>query len=181
VPRTAATALIEGPQQRQPRAVLALAGPKSDGYGLFYLTRNGRGTTIHAHRYAWQLLIGPIPDGLQLDHLCRTRSCVNVFHLEPVDGRTNTLRGLTLAAANLAKTHCPQGHEYDAANTYRPPGSTSRECRACKAERGRERQQRLTAERLATAALCANRARYGPPQNLDRRIVSWRGLLRSAA
>lgn len=68
------------------------------------------------HRLAYTELIGPIPDGLVMDHLCRNPSCCNPFHLEPVTSRENTLRGQTNAAANVAKTHCPKGHPYDGDN-----------------------------------------------------------------
>lgn len=79
------------------------------GYGNFQPIK-GRG--IGAHRYAYQITVGPIPNGLQLDHLCRNRLCVNPAHLEPVTARENTLRGNTMPALNAAKTHCPNGHEY---------------------------------------------------------------------
>lgn len=82
------------------------------------------------HRLAYELLVGPVPEGLVLDHLCRVRRCVNPDHLEPVTNRENLLRGEGASAKNAAKTHCPAGHPYDEANTIlRPRGS--RRCRAC--------------------------------------------------
>lgn len=84
------------------------------------------------HRIFYTVLTGPIPDGLQIDHLCRTRCCVNPQHLEPVTGRVNLLRGNTFQAANVAKTHCPQGHPYDATNTMLVgPKKSNRACREC--------------------------------------------------
>ncbi|KAB2977369.1 HNH endonuclease [Streptomyces sp. SS1-1] len=83
-----------------------------------------------AHRVAYQEIVGPIPEGLQLDHLCRVRHCVNPAHLEPVTSRENTLRGENLVAINAAKTHCKRGHLFDAANTYR--WRNSRICRECR-------------------------------------------------
>lgn len=103
------------------------AGKFSSGYGAAVV--NGR--TRPAHRVSYELVVGDVPDGLQLDHLCRNRSCVNPAHLEPVTCRTNLLRGETLAAANAAKTHCPQGHPYDDVNTYVSPGRGLRHCREC--------------------------------------------------
>lgn len=90
-----------------------------------------------AHRFAYQLLVGPIPEGLHLDHLCRNRGCVNPSHLEPVTCRENLLRGNTHAAMNVAKTHCPHGHEYTTENTGTYKGS--RYCRTCGRLRARTR------------------------------------------
>ena len=82
-----------------------------------------------AHRMIYELLVGPIPDGLEIDHLCRNRGCVNPGHMEPVTHRENLMRGDTVAAANPAKTHCIRGHPYDDENTYRY--GSHRYCRAC--------------------------------------------------
>ncbi len=98
------------------------------------------------HRVMWELLEGPIPAGLTLDHLCHNadpqcaggkscvhRRCANLAHLEVVTTGENSLRGRALAAVNAAKTHCDSGHPYDEANTYyRPHGGRS--CRACRRE-----------------------------------------------
>ena len=78
----------------------------STGYGQFRVA----GQTVGAHRFAYELLVGSIPEGLTLDHLCRVRHCVNPAHMEVVTQRVNILRGDTLPARNAAKTHCPQGH-----------------------------------------------------------------------
>lgn len=111
------------------------------GYGYFYL--NGRNSP--AHRVAYEMLVGPIPAGLQIDHLCRVRNCVNPAHLEPVTQRENLLRGETVTARSASRTHCPQGHPYDAENTsVRKTGK--RDCRTCHREQGR----RYWRERKAT-------------------------------
>lgn len=103
------------------------------GYGC--LTIDYR--SVKAHRWAYQKLIGPIPLGLELDHLCRVRHCVNPSHLEPVTAQENSRRGL-VGAWQLAKVACPQGHLYDEANTYMYKGK--RNCRACQHIRNKERQ-----------------------------------------
>ena len=108
------------------------ASTNGTGYGLF--TVNGR--MVMAHRWAYEYFKGPIPDGLQLDHLCRNRNCVNPAHLEPVTQRENLLRGESLTTFNLAKTHCPQGHAYAGANLYVTPKG-SRQCRTCRADHQR--------------------------------------------
>lgn len=104
-------------------------GSRSNGYGYFAPPPGDR--AVGAHRWAYEHLIGAVPDGCQLDHLCRNRACVNPDHLEPVIQRTNILRGASPAARNAAKTHCPQGHPYDETNTYRSPGRSARYCRTC--------------------------------------------------
>src|SRR5688500_12459342 len=88
------------------------------GYGTFQIkTPLGNWQPEYAHRVAYGLYKGPIPFGLSIDHLCSNRSCVNPEHLEAVTQQVNLLRGKTLQARNLAKTHCPKGHPYDEANT----------------------------------------------------------------
>ncbi len=109
----------------------------SGGYGGFRVA----GKYVPAHRFVYELLVGPIPTGLEIDHLCRNHSCVNPEHLEPVSHATNTLRGNTLAALNKAKTHCRRGHPYDAINTYVSKGK--RYCRLCDRVKYQVRRERL--------------------------------------
>ena len=105
-----------------------------NGYGLFGLSK---GQTTLAHRFAYQDRVGPIPEGLQIDHLCRVRHCVNPAHLEPVTQLENVRRG-NGGANQTSKTHCPNGHPYSDENTYSPPcRPTGRYCRACRRERNR--------------------------------------------
>ncbi len=92
------------------------------------------------HRLTWGLKYGPVPEGLQLDHLCRVRLCVNPDHLEPVTCRENILRGEGVCAANARKTHCPSGHEYTDTNTYNHRGK--RQCWTCKRATQRRRYER---------------------------------------
>lgn len=81
------------------------------------------------HRVAYRLLVGEIPENMTLDHLCRTPSCCNPDHLEPVTQSEN-LRRSPLMDRHSARTHCVRGHEFSAENTrIRPNGH--RECRIC--------------------------------------------------
>jgi hypothetical protein len=82
-----------------------------------------------AHVVAYEILVGPVPDGLELDHKCRVPSCWNPNHLEPVTHTENVRRG-------VGGEHCPAGHLYDEANTH-INSQGSRVCRACRRERHR--------------------------------------------
>ena len=89
---------------------------------------------VRAHRYAYELLVGPIPEGITIDHVksrgCTSTLCVNPAHLEPVTMRVNLLRGNGYFAVNARKTHCPQGHKYD--TTYIDKSEIShRRCSVC--------------------------------------------------
>lgn len=96
----------------------------------------GRINRTYAHRYAYELLVGPIPEGLQLDHLCRVPLCVYPAHLEPVTPRENIRRGIK----GVLTTHCPQGHPYDEENTGKVKGRPAgRWCKACNRERSKHR------------------------------------------
>lgn len=88
-----------------------------DGYGHF--------DNQTAHRSSYRLQVGPIPEGLHIDHLCRNRACQNAKHLEAVTKRENELRGLK----GVLKTHCPSGHPCNETNTYMHRGR--RVCRVC--------------------------------------------------
>jgi len=95
------------------------------GYGEIW----AHGRVMRAHRVAYELLIGPVPEGLTLDHRCRNRRCVNPAHLEPVTNRENLLRGNGWSGRNARATHCPKGHPYSEENTTRRGGK--RYCRTC--------------------------------------------------
>ena len=106
-----------------------LASLNTGGYGQFMLD----GRPQRAHRLAYEELRAEIPAGLQLDHLCRNRRCVNPWHLEPVTNAVNTARGmlpLINGERQRSKTHCANGHPYNADNTRLDP-KWHRRCRAC--------------------------------------------------
>ena len=96
---------------------------------------------VVAHKFCYEYFVGPVPKGLELDHLCRNRSCVNPSHLEPVTHSENVLRGASPELARMrqrSKTHCRNGHEFTPENTYFRK-DTFRNCRAC----AKDVQQRL--------------------------------------
>jgi len=97
-----------------------------DGYGGFWTGER----FIGAHVFAYEQVHGPVPDGLELDHKCRVRPCVNADHLRPVTTKANILCGEGLAAKNVRKTHCWRGHEFNEENTYLI-GTGGRMCRKC--------------------------------------------------
>ena len=104
-------------------------GCRRKGYGRFRF----EGHMVSAHRFAFEQVRGKIPDGLQLDHLCRNHTCVNPEHLEIVTNQENCRRGNT-GLHNAVKTHCPQGHPYNQRNTYiyyTRDGLALRNCRIC--------------------------------------------------
>ena len=104
------------------------------GYGHFKIS----GTTLSAmaHRVAYRVLVGPIPDGLQLDHLCRNPPCVNPAHLEPVTARENIRRAMEAKYGGPNRSECTKGHPWTPENIYwRKSGHPV--CRACNRERQR--------------------------------------------
>ena len=93
-----------------------------EGYGMSWLDGDSRG----AHRIAYTDLVGEIPNGMHLDHLCRIRNCVNPDHLEIVTPRENSLRATRI---QVGRSHCTHGHEWTEANTL--PCGESKRCRQC--------------------------------------------------
>ena len=119
---------------------LWLGAKGSAGYGNFLMPN--KPTKALAHRVAYELLVGPIPDGLTIDHLCRVRACVRPDHMEPVTRGENTLRGDTLTAKNKAKTACPKGHPYQYVYE-RANGRQARYCGICIHAWGKTKRARV--------------------------------------
>lgn len=125
-----------------PGCWLWLAHLTEDGYGRFS-DENHR--QVYAHRWSYETLVGSVDDGLELDHLCRVRNCVNPSHLEPVTKRENMIRGESFAAVNARKTHCDYGHEFTPDNLA-PDTKGRRICRECARRRNREYRERQKQE-----------------------------------
>lgn len=123
---------------------------KSGGYGQVNIS----GTVHRVHRLAYELMVGPIPKGLHLDHTCHNRDasclggacfhrrCLNPAHLDPVDSGENSRRS---PHTNHSKTHCAAGHPFNEVNTYIRPDNGGRQCLAC-------RKGRVTQRRRASGA-----------------------------
>lgn len=113
----------------------------SDGYGVLHLHNR----QYRAHRLAYEVQRGPIPEGLVIDHLCRNRRCANPFHMEPVQNGENIRRGVSPWAINARRTHCVHGHEFTPENTRHDKGK--RYCLECKRRSTRisERKRRAKA------------------------------------
>lgn len=119
-----------------------MAALMNEGYGIIEINKEH----ALAHRVSYETFVGPIPEGLHIDHLCRVRCCVNPKHLEPVTCAENLRRGIvtTEAARKIStanrkmKTHCPHGHQYTAENTRVYRGS--RFCRACNTLQSKQRR-----------------------------------------
>jgi HNH endonuclease len=115
------------------------------GYGKV----KSQGKNHTAHTIAYKRLRGPVPEGMELDHVCRNPRCFNPDHLEPVTHRENMMRGNTVTGANAAKTHCHRGHELSGKNLFiRRDGR--RRCRTCESET--QRRIRATPEMRAKHA-----------------------------
>lgn len=114
--------------------------PGRGGYGLLWVN----GYQEYVHRVSHWLFVGPIPDGLHIDHLCRVRICVNPDHLEAVTVRENVVRGIGpegVRQRQLAKSECPLGHPYSGVNLYVSPDG-KRDCAMCRSRREAEHKSR---------------------------------------
>lgn len=127
----------------------------SGPYGKFLVGRK----LVSAYRFSYELLVGQIPTGLVLDHLCSNPPCVNPQHLEPVTQRENNRRGEGWGGRNARKQCCPRGHPYDETNTYLRPDGKGRDCLTCRRARSADRR-RIT---MAESSLHSD-GREGDPQ-----------------
>lgn len=105
-------------------------GTLSGGVSGGYARMGADGRSVWAHRFSYEHYVGELVPGLQIDHLCRVRCCVNPDHLEQVTPRDNVIRGDSFAAKEAKKTHCKRGHPFDEKNTRITPKG-HRDCRAC--------------------------------------------------
>jgi hypothetical protein len=126
-------------------------GPRWKGYGVAMVKVAGGWRVVRVHKVAYAALVGPVPKGLVLDHLCRVRHCVRPDHLEPVTPRENTLRGCGATALNARKEVCSKGHPLAEENMT--PHATWRRCRTCQREYDRaykdRHKQEINARRKA--------------------------------
>ena len=115
------------------------AAKSSAGYGQTF--QDGR--VVYVHRVVYELAVGEIPQGYEVDHLCHNRACARPDHLEAVTPTENRRRQHEHYSHNRAKTHCPKGHPYSGSNLYM--SGTNRKCRACRSEMDRARYLRRKA------------------------------------
>jgi len=133
---------------KDPDACWIWPGAESHGYGL---VRMGVGNPIRVHRLVYTELVGPIPDGLHLDHLCRQTMCCNPRHLEPVTNQVNVLRGLKGFAI---RTHCQHGHPLDTPSAIVQDRNGKRRCAECvRGYRARDNARRKALRRADTTTV----------------------------
>lgn len=150
--RTVLERLLDKLERRDDGCVVFTGYRDPAGYGRI----NVGGEAKHAHRLAYELFVGPIPEGLTIDHLCRNRACVNTLHLEIVTLAENKARGESMPAQYARRDRCSRGHLYTSENT-RVTRQGYRQCRNCARERARERYATHSQIILAQQRACRQR------------------------
>lgn len=163
LPASALDRFVSRTELREGGCVVWTGGKTRGGYGVFASGTSHFSTTKEmAHRWSYENFVGPIPDGYDIDHLCRVRECVNPDHLEPVTRAENIRRAVAL------KTHCPHGHPYDEQNT-RLDSYGHRSCKTCIRARDAARAGARNAKRRELRLARGHRA-FGPvPRDTCRR------------
>lgn len=172
---------------------LVWTGRTNRGYGRFRVSTNVQGM---AHRWAYERWVGPIPEGLTIDHLCHNadadcvageacphRACVNPSHLELTTQRENTLRGKAVTAKFAVATHCVNGHEFTPENTIQRKGG-GRACRACRKQVDKRAYEKRSngykagsGSRVPTKTHC----KHGHPLSGDNLLITSYGIWRCRA
>lgn len=131
----------ETPYRKQDDTFASFVTIDDDGCHVWTGSINNMGYGLYRDEYAHRVAVrrdGRDPTGMQVDHLCRNRRCVNPSHLDVVDGRTNMLRGFSPGALAVRTNICIRGHEFTPENTYYRPDGAGRQCRRCHNIRERE-------------------------------------------
>lgn len=151
VPRSPFERAISRVDTSDPDACWIWPGAMSRGYGKVGVGGSNEGKRrppAQVHRVVYEGMVGSIPEGMELDHLCRVRACCNPRHLEPVTHRENGRRGFGLPGINARKDRCVRDHFFDTENTYITSSGT-RTCRRCHRDYEADRRAR---QRAAVAA-----------------------------
>src|SRR5690554_7572127 len=122
-------------------------GLMKSGYSQLGVRRDGKTKTLYGHRVMYESFVGPIPEGLHLDHLCRNRACVRPDHLEPVTNRENVHRGLA-----GPKSRVKRGHALTSANRMKRPDGRPGDSLTCHRNRERRRAKGSRKEKGAVAS-----------------------------
>lgn len=163
--------LLKGLDRSDPEGCWIWRGDtNSNGYGRLSYSGKKR----YVHRWMYVLFVGLIPDGMEVDHLCKNRACANPSHLEAVSRRENIMRSDWPAAQHARRTHCPRGHEYDRMTV------SGRRCRACDVIAASVRAERPSAPPLADERThCASGHEF-TPENTYLREYRSNGAIRKA-
>lgn len=138
------------------------------GYGKYVVSDGGRFLTRYAHRISYEAHVGAIPEGYQVDHLCRNPTCVRPSHLEAVTPQENVRRSRSLAALRAEQTHCHRGHEFTEENTYVTKRG-QRYCRTCHRVTQRRRREASRNDCQHRPGRAAERPAPEPDKTADRR------------